>query len=288
MRPRRRRRRGLPVTPASSRAPLPYRHQRVQRLRRLLGRRSARLTERAFVAEGAKIVGEAVAGGRPVEALYVDAAALDAAAQEVVDAVLGRGGRVHELAPGVLERVAGTVTPQPLLAVVPFLDVTMEALESSNMVVVCADVRDPGNLGTVLRSAEAAGAGGVICCDGSVDVYNPKCVRASAGAIFHVPVVAGGEAGTVLTQVGEWGMRRLGTSAHGGEPLDGLDLTGPVAFVLGNEAHGLPARLAPSLDGYVTIPMAGRSDSLNVGMATTVIVFEAARQRRSRPPGPAG
>ena len=143
------------------------------------------------------------------------------------------------------------------------------------------DVRDPGNLGTVLRSAEASGVGGIICCDGSVDVYNPKCVRASAGSLFHTRVVARGDPVTVLGTLGDWGLRRLGTRPEGGEPYHRVDLRGPTALVLGNEANGLPAPAAAALDGWVSIPMAGRSESLNVGMAAAVLCFEAARQRRS-------
>jgi TrmH family RNA methyltransferase len=143
------------------------------------------------------------------------------------------------------------------------------------------DVRDPGNAGTVLRSAEAAGAGGVIFCDGSVDVFNPKTVRASAGALFHVPVVAGGDPAGVLDELGRAGLRRLGTAARGGQAYTDVDMTGPVAIVLGNEAHGLSVDVAGRLDGSITIPMAGKADSLNVGMAAAVICFEAARQRGS-------
>ena len=143
------------------------------------------------------------------------------------------------------------------------------------------EIRDPGNLGSVVRSAEAAGAGGVVCCNGSVDIYGPKTVRASAGSLLHVPIVAGGEPVEVLERMGVWGMRRLGTQAHGGEPYDRADLTSPIALVLGNEAHGLPSELDGVLDGTVTIPMAGRTESLNVGMAAAVLCFEAARQRRT-------
>ena len=132
----------------------------------------------------------------------------------------------------------------------------------------------------MLRSAEAAGAGGVVCCEGSVDVFNPKTVRASAGAIFHVPVVCGGDPAEVLDRLGQWGLRRLGTTPHGGVDYTVADLSGPVALVLGNEAHGLPPGLSDNLDGLVTIPMAGRAESLNVGMATAVLCFEAGRQRR--------
>jgi RNA methyltransferase, TrmH family len=227
--------------------------------------------------EGYKLLAEALATRAPVEELFVS----PEADEEVVAQAVVAGARVHRLAPGVLERVAGTVTPQPVAAVVGHLDVALEDLEGADLVVVCVNVGDPGNLGTVVRSAEAAGAGGVVCCDGSVDIYGPKTVRASAGSLFHVPVVAGGEPVEVLERMGVWGMRRLGTQAHGGEPYDRADLASPVALVLGNEAHGLPSRLDAVLDGRLTIPMPGRTESLNVGMAAAVLCFEAARQRRA-------
>jgi len=254
----------------------------VLRLRRLVGRRTAREAERRFVVEGVRVLAEAVAAGWPVESVFWDPAL---AADEEGMALVGRcraaGAQVDRLAPRVLDRVADTATPQPVLAVVPYGDVSLERLRGGTMLVVCVDVRDPGNVGTVLRSAEAAGADGLVCCDGSVDVYNPKTVRASAGSLFHVPVVAGGEAAEVLEQIGGWGDKRLGTVAAGGTDYTRCDLTVPLAFVLGNEASGLPERVAPLLDDLVTIPMTGRSESLNVGMAASVLCFEAARQRRA-------
>lgn len=234
--------------------------------------------------EGAKVIGEALAAGAAVEALYVAAGATHG----VVDAAARAGVPVFELAPGVLARVTDTVTPQDLLAVGAYLDVPLDALEGATFVVVCADLRDPGNAGTVLRTAEAAGAGGIVFCDGSVDVYNPKTVRASAGSLFHVPVVSGGDPVAVLERLGGWGLRRLGTTARGGLAYDEADLTRPVAVVLGNEAHGLPEAAEAALDAHVTIPMTGRSESLNVGMAAAVLSFEVARQRRRRVAGGPG
>jgi len=269
-------------------ATLSPRHHKIQRLRRLVGRRSARDAERAFVVEGAKVLGEALAGKAGVEAVYVAPHGRDL---PVVARARDAGIPVHDLPPGVLERVAGTVTPQPVLAVVRFVDVPLDTLrhrgdrgEAAPFIVVCVDVRDPGNLGTILRSAEAAGASGLVCCDGSVDVYNPKTVRASAGSLFHVPVVAGGSAVEILDDMAGWGVRRIATVAHGGTPLDDVDLRAPVALLLGNEAHGLPADVEPHVDLGVTIPMAGRSESLNVGMAAAVLSFEVARQRRAARP----
>ncbi len=209
-------------------------------------------------------------------------------AAQAAAAAWERGLRVHDLADGVLERVAGTVSPQPVLAIVRTGDVELGALAPPAVdprpVVVCADVRDPGNLGTVLRSAEAAGAAGVVCCDGTVDAYNPKCVRASAGALFHVPLVVGGAPLAVVDGLRAVGRCCLGAAARRGVPFTDQDLSGS-ALVIGNESNGLPAELEEHLDGLVHIPMEGRAESLNVGMASTVLCFEAARQRRAAPPG---
>ena len=259
-------------------APLALRHPRVQRLRRLLSRRSAREDERVFVVEGAKVLSEALDAGIDVESVYVVAGA---PADRTVERAVAAGARLSTLAPGVLERVADTVTPQPVLAVVPFVDRPLDALRDARLLVVSVDVRDPGNAGTLLRSAEGAGADGVLCCEGSVDVYNPKTVRASAGSLFHVPVVVGGDPVEVLSELASWGVRRLATSASGGRDYTDVDLTEPTAFVLGNEANGLPSEVANLVDDLVTIPMRGRTESLNVGMAAAVLCFEAARQRRA-------
>lgn len=257
---------------------LAARHHRVERLRRLVRKANLRAAERAFVVEGAKLVGEALDAGVGLEAVYVGHGATGVG--DVVERVLAAGGRVHQLQPGVLERVAGTVTPQPVIAVAPWIDVPLDEVAGADLVVVCVDLRDPGNAGTVLRSAEAAGAGAVVFCDGSVDVFNPKTVRASAGSLFHVPVVASGAPDVVLDRLGRAGLRRLATVARGATPYDEVDLTGRCAIVVGNEAHGLPAGIEAGIDRRITIPMAGRSESLNVGMAAAVVCFEALRQRR--------
>ena len=153
--------------------------------------------------------------------------------------------------PGVLARACDTVTPQPVAAIVGTVDVGLAELgqRRPDLVVVCVDVRDPGNLGTIIRSAGAAGAGAVVCCAGSVDLFNPKTVRASAGMLFHLPVVAAGDPVEVLDELGRWGLRRWGTAARGGCDYVDADLTAPTALVLGNEAHGLAASLAPSWTG---------------------------------------
>ena len=254
---------------------LALRNPRVQRLRRLVRDPRARRVERAFVLEGPHLVAAAVAADVPLEGVYVAPGGEGA----VVERARATGVPVHGLAPGVLERVADTVSPQPVLAVAPLPAPGLEELRSATLVVVSVGLQDPGNLGTVMRSASAAGAAGVICCDGTVDPYSPKCVRASAGALFHLRLVAGRPAVEVLDELGSWGLRRLGARVRDGVPHHRADLWGPTAFVLGNESHGLAPDVEALLDGFVTIPMAAGVESLNVAAAASVLLFEAARQR---------
>lgn len=270
---------------------LAYRHQRVQRLRRLVGRRSARTDEGRFVVEGVNLLHEALNAQVPIEAVYVDSGVrqLPERLGRLLERCYELGARVFELEPGVLARVAGTVTPQPVMAVLHTPSFTMADVQSARpeLVVVCVDVRDPGNAGTVARSAWAAGADAVVCCEGSVDLWNPKAVRSSAGAVLHVRVVAAGPAREVLAEIGTWGLSRWGTVSTGGDDYAVADLTRPCALVLGNEAGGLRLdELRDQLDGLVTIPMSEGAESLNVGIAAAVLCFEAVRQRRHG--GPVG
>jgi TrmH family RNA methyltransferase len=254
---------------------LAFNSNKVQELRRLLGRRSSRHDERRFVVEGPVLVAEAVAAGWTCEAQFVP---------EGSGSVVAGAGEVFQLAEGVLERVASTATPQAPLAIVAIPDGTPidPVLSAASFVVVLDRVGDPGNLGTILRSAEAAGADVVVLAPGSVDPYSPKVVRSSAGALFHVPVLTAG-----IDDVAAAGLELIGTTSHdvAGRtvvPYTDVDLTGRIAIVMGNEAAGLPDdwddRVGP-VRSWITIPHAGRSESLNVAMATTVIAFEVARQR---------
>jgi len=242
-----------------------------------------RRTEGVFVIEGEKLLSGALDAGAEVESVFVASGADSTAVDAVLDRVVKSGIRVFELAPGVVERVADTVTPQPLLATVRTPKASLEDLAQSSFVVVCIDVRDPGNAGAVIRAADAAGADGVVCCEGTVDPYNPKTVRGSAGSVLHLPIVAGGAPEEVLGVLGDTGMHRLGAVAHGGVAYTDVDLVSPVAVVLGNEASGLPEHLAQSVDGWVTVPMVGRAESLNVSMAAALLCFEVARVRSNLP-----
>jgi TrmH family RNA methyltransferase len=212
------------------------------------------------------LVAEAVAAGWEIEAQFVAPGG---------EAVPDAGGTVYQLGAHVIERVASTEAPQPLLAIVRIRRREISDLSQASLVVVGDRISDPGNLGTILRSSEAAGVSGVVLLSGSVDPYNPKVVRASAGALFHVPVVVD----VSIDELGGLGLGLIGTSSHRGVPYTEADLVEPFALVMGSEAQGVAEQIP--IDLWLTIPHQGRSESLNVAMATTVVVFEAMRQRRA-------
>lgn len=229
------------------------------------------------------MLSEAVSAGASVESVYLDGAIGDAE-RELALRCAASGARVFDLDSGVLARVAATVNPQPIIAVVAAADVPLASLAPSSgadgLVVVCAGVRDPGNAGTVVRAAAAAGARAVVACGSSVDLGNPKALRASAGAAFRVPVVNGAGVDETIDSLRSWGLTAWATAAAGGVDYVDADLAAPCAVVLGNESHGVDPELARSLDGTLSIPMPGRAESLNVGTAAAVLCFESARQRR--------
>ncbi len=216
----------------------------------------------------------------------------DPATVEVCRRATVAGARMFPLAPGVLERVADTVTPQPVIAVLPMLaEADNEdspapwSPDPGALVVVLVDVRDPGNAGTVLRAADAAGATAVVFAAESVDPYNPKTVRASAGSIFHVPFTVRPDPAALAAGFTTAGFRTLATVVRDGADYAGLDWSVPSAVFFGNESSGLDPALSARLDGAVAIPMSGRAESLNVGVSSAVVAFEAFRQRRGGGPG---
>jgi TrmH family RNA methyltransferase len=259
-------------------AALGARHPDVRRLRALLRDPAARRAESRIVLEGPRLVGDALRRGVLLEAVYVE----DPRAPVLVQ-VHDAGAPVRVCAPGVLARASTTRTPQPVLAVAPApAPTSVGDLRGAGPVLVAVGVAEPGNLGTLLRSAEAAGAAGVVCGGESVDVRNPKVVRASAGAVFGVPVVEAVDAVQVLDGLRAAGRGGWGATATDGTAYTSVDLAAPITIVVGNEARGLPEDVRAHLDGTLTVPMAGAAESLNVAVAGSVLLFEAARRRAER------
>jgi TrmH family RNA methyltransferase len=258
------------------------RHHDVKRLRALLRDPAARASDGAFVLEGPRLLADALRRGAPVSAVYLGTNARTAF-RDLIDEAETRHVPVAELKEGVLEKLGTTRTPQPVLAVVPIPDpVEVGDLTGAGPVLVALGVADPGNLGTLIRSAEAAGCAGVVVASGSVDVFNPRTVRASAGSVLGVsiaePAGSAADPAALLATLAGLGRRCYGASSAG-VPAADLDLAAPVALVLGNEARGLPPAVTENVHGLVAVPMAGAVESLNVAMAGTVLAFEAQRQR---------
>jgi TrmH family RNA methyltransferase len=254
-------------------------------VRSLLQKRSARWSEGVFVAEGAELLRTALRAGVAIESVYcAPEGEDDPATLETCEQALAVGARLFTLGPGVLERVADTVTPQPVLTVLPMMrpdPVVATEPAAQRLIVVLVDVRDPGNAGTVLRTADASGVDAVIFSGESVDPYNPKTVRASAGSLFHVPFSVQADPVALAASLAERGYRTLATVARDGDDYAALDWSVPTVLFLGNEAAGLGPEVRTAIGGAVAIPMDGRAESLNVGVACAVLCFEALRQRRS-------
>ncbi len=251
----------------------------MKRLRSLLDDRAARRDAGMFVAEGIRLIEGILDRNGDIRTLYI---AVDAHDAERADALFERadaaGIAVFELEAGISDRISATVTPQSVFAEVALPE--HELLDvADGPVLMLVGIQDPGNAGTMLRSAEAAGCRGVIFAGNSVDPWNSKAVRASAGAVCGVAIVEEQDPVKVLEVLGEAGATRVATVARGGLAPDATDLSGSVVLVVGSEAHGLADDVVAACDVAVTIPMHGAVESLNAGMAATVLAFEAARQR---------
>ncbi len=260
---------------------------------RRLTKRALRQRARAFLAEGPQAVSEAFYSRAPVSELFVTAEAR-ARHADLVAAMADAGIPVHPVSGEVMAELAQTITPQGLLAVCGFVDVPLDqALSGPDgpsgppaLVAVLASVRDPGNAGTVLRAADAAGAQAVLFSDASVDPYNGKAVRASAGSLFHVPLVAGVRLEQAAGALRAAGLRILAADARGGRTLDDLspaELAAPTAWVFGNEAWGMPEAVLALADESVAVPIYGRAESLNLATAAAVCLYASARAQRGAP-----
>ncbi|MEU6950409.1 RNA methyltransferase [Streptomyces sp. NPDC046316] len=259
---------------------------------RRLAKRNFRGKDRLFIAEGPQAVREAVehrsGSGEPTLVELFTTVEAAERYTEIVDAARAAGARVHFAPDAVLAEVSQTVTPQGLVGVCRFLDSPFEEVLAARpkLVAVLAHVRDPGNAGTVLRCADAAGADAVVLTDASVDLYNPKSVRASVGSLFHLPVVVGVPVEQAVAGLKSAGVRILAADGAGQNDLDDeLDagtMGGPTAWVFGNEAWGLPEETRALADAVVRVPIHGKAESLNLATAAAVCLYASARAQRTR------
>lgn len=218
-----------------------------------------------MVVEGAVLLQEAADAGFEIESQFVAPGGHP----------VGASGEVFDLAPGVMERIASTESPQSVIGIVSAPHSDPRVLAAADFVVVAGGVSDPGNLGTMMRSAAGSGAAAFVVTRGTVDHTSPKVVRASAGTIFRLPIVEL----SGLDDLRHAGLVLIGTTSHSAHSYTDVDLTRRIALLLGNEPHGLAADV--DVDEWTTVPLARGVESLNVAMACAVLCFEVARQRRA-------
>jgi RNA methyltransferase, TrmH family len=229
--------------------------------------------------EGEKILEEALRAGLRIATVFVAQGA-----EGLLDALhVAPGTEILLLPRKLLDSSLATETPQPIAALVEppgwsWKHMLNQGQKKPPLVVLLAGLQDPGNLGTILRSAEAFGATGVVSLPGTVNAWNPKAVRASAGSVFRVPLLAASER-ECFTQLREAGVKILATTVRAAQPAGLVDMAAPVALIIGNEGNGVAEDLAVKTDGAITIPCPGPVESLNAAIAASVLLYEASRQR---------
>jgi TrmH family RNA methyltransferase len=242
--------------------------------------RSGQPGEDGFAAiEGPRILEEAIRSGLRFRAVFFRQSA-EAQADRLLPQLASEVETLI-LPDDVFAGAAATETPQGVAALVKFKDFNLDDVlrPPQPLVVVLAGVQNPGNLGTVLRSAEAFGASGVLLAEKTVSRFNPKAVRASAGSVFRVPVVEM-KLAEAAAKLREHGLRLVATSSHQGAPVDQAEFAGALAIFLGSEGAGLPREAMSRMDEVIAIPHSPRVESLNAGIAASILLYEAARQRR--------
>lgn len=255
------------------------------RAARQLTRRAVRARERRFLVEGAQGVREGLVEPGALLTVFVTAGAAERHA-DLLALAAEVGVAVQEVDERTAKALSETLTPQGIVGVAAYRDVPLAAVAAARprLVAVLVAVRDPGNAGTVLRTADAAGADAAVLTDASVDVYNGKCVRATAGSIFHLPVVVGVPAAQAVGALRGAGLTALAADAAGSLDLDAADEAGmlarPTAWLFGNEARGLPEELGALADAAVRVPIFGRAESLNLASAAAVCLYASRRAQR--------
>ena len=236
--------------------------------------------------EGPNLLEEALRAGLRVKTIFVAQGA-----EKLLDQLrVPAEAEILRLPRKLLDQALATETPQSIAALVEmpqwtWAHVSTAGRNGAALIVVLAGIQDPGNLGTILRSAEAFGGDGVVSLPGTVTAWNQKALRASAGSVFRMPVIAASER-ACWEKLREAGVRILATTVRGAQPADLVDLAEPVALVIGNEGNGVPDDLAAKADAKITIPCPGAVESLNAAVAASVLLYEASRQRSAGSGGP--
>ncbi len=246
----------------------------------LLARKKERDRRGLFVVEGVKLFGEAPAE-RIVQVYLAEGARAQLSAQY--------GEKLRSLpcetvSDEVFARMSDTVTPQGILCLVRQYDYNIEEMLAEKkqlLFILLEDLQDPGNLGTIFRTAEAAGANGIIMSKGTADIYNPKTIRSTMGSVYRVPFLYAEALGPVMETLRGHGVRIFAAHLSGEADYDAHDYRQGAAFLIGNEGRGLREETAAAADARIRLPMEGRVESLNAAVASSILLYEAYRQRRN-------
>lgn len=251
---------------------------KIKEIKALQARAKARREANAFVVEGVRLAEEALAADWfPSSCFYTED--ISQRGREILAKIEEQNIPIEELAPHVMKAASDTQTPQGILLVLPLR--TLPIPESLDFVLIVDQVRDPGNLGTLLRSAAAAGVQTVLLGEGSVDAFSPKVLRGAMGAHFQLPIQTLTYK-EILSNCEHHKLRLLMAAANKGDVYTDADLTKPLALIIGGEAKGALPPLLESADGYIHIPMPGGGESLNAGVAGSILLFEVVRQMKTR------
>ncbi len=267
----------------SPHSPLSGKDSRTARYLASLSDAKVRKQERVYLIEGVKLVEEALRDEADVRQVIASPSLSRHHGRGVIGLAQERGIELIWISERLMDRIAGTKTPQPAMAVVGMREPSAEELlgHPARLVVLCHQLQDPGNLGTIIRTAEAAGASGVAVTARTVDPYNAKCIRASMGSILRMPAVRIAELNDFPEACRKAGFQIAALVLNGTRTHFDLDLRKPTVVMLGQEGSGLPEELLAEADLRVRIPMTERVDSLNVAASAAVVLYEAVRQRTS-------
>jgi len=236
-----------------------------------------------FMAEGVRLCEELAASEWQIDTcFFTGSAAQDDRTLRVLDTLRNKGCSLFEVSASVLDKIAETEEPQGIIVIARQRKMSIKELLSLvkvPLIAVLDDVRDPGNAGTIIRTADAAGCNGVIFLKGCADLYAGKTIRATMGSLFHLPVIEGVARSELVAAKQDYGIKLAVTSLTAAQRYYEADLTGALALVFGSESQGISAEVTEASQSRIFIPMLGKAESLNVAAAAAVILYEAARQR---------
>lgn len=247
-----------------------------------LKRKKERWNRKLYIIEGVKIIDEYIEYiGKPELIFISDALFTVTGGIELFNKISGYGDNLIKITHRILEDLSDTENPQGIIAVANFNECKIEEVfvGKNNFIIVLDEVQDPGNLGTIIRTADAFNASGIILTDNCVDLYNPKVIRGTMGSLFHIPIFIAENKVEIINYLKDRGITIYSTYLQGKNYINKIDMTKDVAIIIGNESRGISKELLELSDYTLKIPMHGKAESLNAAIAASVIMYEVARQR---------